>query len=198
MIKPFSTSIFFVPTRLFLLGFFFCAGWCSCKNSDEDIDKVRGVAKMKMKDKASGVTLYYSDKGQVKAVVHAQEMFRNEAADPAYTEIRNGLKVEFLNDSLAVESTLTAKSAKIFDGQSNVIVRNQVVVVNKKGQRLETEEIVWNQRLDRFYTNKKVTIKTPPDQVINGTGLEANADFSWYSITKMRGNISVENSSIPE
>lgn len=198
MIKYFRFVDILVSTRLLLLGFFFCAGFAACKNSDDDIDKVRGVKKMKIKDKASDVTLYYSDKGQVKAVVHATEMFRNEAADPAYTEIRNGLKVEFLNDSLGVESTLTARSARIFEGESNVIVREQVVVVNKKGERLETEEIVWNQRLDKFYTNKNVVIRTPPDQVMNGTGLEANADFSWYKITRLRGNISVENNQIPE
>lgn len=185
-------------TRLLLLGFFFCSVFGSCKNSDADINKMRGVGKMKMKDKATGITLYYSDKGQVKAVVNAQEMFRNDAADPAYTEIRKGLKVEFLNDSMTVESTLTGNSAKIFDGQSTVIVRQNVVVVNKKGERLETEEMVWNQRLDKFYTNKNVVIRTPPDQVINGTGLEANADFSWYKITRLRGNISVENNQVPE
>lgn len=185
-------------SRLILPVFFFWTAFCACGNSDADINKMRGVGKMKIKDKAKKVTLYYSDKGQVKAVVHAEEMFRNEAADPAYTEIRNGLQVEFLNDSLGVESTLTAKSAKIFDGESNVIVREQVVVVNKKGERLETEEIVWNQRLDKFYTTKNVVIRTPPDQVMNGTGLEANADFSWYKITRLRGNISVDNEGIPE
>lgn len=198
MIKPSFLRSLQNTARLFLPVFFFCVGIAACGNSDADINKMRGVGKMKIKDKATKVTLYYSDKGRVKAVVHAQEMFHNEAADPAYTEIRNGLKVEFLNDSLGIESTLTARSAKIFDGQSNVIVREQVVVVNKKGERLETEEIVWNQRLDKFYTTKNVVIRTPPDQVMNGTGLEANADFSWYKITRLRGNISVDNNGIPE
>lgn len=152
----------------------------------------------KMKDHANDVVIYYSDRGQVKAVIHAAEMFRNEAANPSYTDIRKGLKVEFMNDSLEVESTLTARSAKIFEGEGNVIVRDSVVVVNKKGERLETQELVWNQRLDKFYTNKNVVIRTPPDQVMNGTGLEANADFTWYKITKLRGNITVQNEEIPQ
>lgn len=169
----------------------------SCANGAEEIESLTGNSKANQQDKAKDVTMYYSDMGRVKAVIRAKEFFRNTAAQAPYADIKKGLKVEFYNDSLTVESTLTAESARIYEVEGNVIVRENVVVVNKKGERLETEELVWNQKLDKFYTDKKVKIINPPAQVMNGEGLEANADFSWYKIGHLRGKIAVDGKDAP-
>lgn len=186
--------------RILVSGILFCACYLlhSCKNSSVEIDNFVGSNKMNQADKATDVTLYYSDKAKVKAIIHAKEFIRNESASTPYTDIKNGLKVEFLNDSQGVESTLTAKSARIYENEGNVIVRENVCVVNKKGERLNTEELIWNQKIGKFYTDKKVTITTPPNQVMYGNSLEANSDFSWYKINNLKGNISVENKDIPQ
>ncbi|MGS7457477.1 hypothetical protein, partial [Mycobacterium tuberculosis] len=78
------------------------------------------------------MTLYYSDRAKVKAVLKAKEFIRNENAANPYTDIRKGLKVEFMDDSLKVQSTLTARSARIFENEGNVIVRDSVRVVDRK------------------------------------------------------------------
>ncbi|MDI9320494.1 MAG: LPS export ABC transporter periplasmic protein LptC [Phycisphaerales bacterium] len=186
--------------RILVSGILFCT--CSllhsCKNSSEEIATFVSSNKLNQADKATDVTLYYSDNAKVKAIIHAKEFIRNESASTPYTDIKNGLKVEFLNDSQGVESTLTAKSARIYENESNVIVRENVCVINKKGERLNTEELIWNQKISKFYTDKKVTITTPPNQVIYGNSLEANSDFSWYKIKSLKGNISVQGKSIPQ
>ncbi len=187
----------FTIARIFFSGILFCS-LISCRNTTEEIDNIRGLNRADQLDKATDVTIYYSDKAQVKAILYAKEFVRNEGAKPPYTDIKKSLKVEFLNDSGKVESTLTAKSARIFEVEGNVIVRENVRVVNKKGEQLDTEELVWNQKLDKFYTDKKVTITTPPNQVMYGNGLEANADFSWYKIGNLKGNISVDSKEIPQ
>lgn len=186
--------------RTFLSGFLlvsFTLVFTSCQNSAEEIESLTGISKANEVDKAKEVTMYYSDKGKVKAVIRAKEFMRNAAAQKPYADIKQSLKVEFYNDSLEVESTLTAKSARIYESDGNVIVRDNVVVVNKKGERLETEELVWNQKLDKFYTNKKVTIINSPTQIMRGDGLEANADFSWYKIGNLKGNIAVDGKDVP-
>lgn len=184
--------------RNFFSGILFCVAAIGCRNTNEEIENLTGNSKSHQLDKATDVTLYYSDKGQMKAIIYAKEFLRNEAAKPPYADIKKGLKVEFLNDSLKVESTLTSVSARIYEAEGNVIVRENVCVVNKKGEKLNTEELVWNQKLDKFYTDKKVTITTPPNQVMYGQGLEANADFSWYKINNLKGNISVDDKEIPK
>lgn len=181
------------------LGFlFFVLALVSCTNSTEEIDNITGNSKAYKMDKATDVTIYYSEKAKVKAILTAKEFLRNDNAQPPYIDVKKGLKVEFLNDSQAIESTLTAVSARIFENEGNVIVRENVQVVNKEGKRLNTEELVWNQKLDRFYTDKKVTITTPPNQKMYGDGLEANSDFSWYKIDNLKGEIAVDNKDVPQ
>jgi LPS export ABC transporter protein LptC len=143
------------------------------------------------------VTLFYSDNAKVKAILKAKELIRDASPEITYTDIKKGLKVEFLNDSQKVESTLTAINARIYDIEGNVIVRDSVKLINKKGEILKTEELVWNQKLDKFYTDKKVFIETTPGQVMHGDGLEANADFSWYKINNLKGVITVDNNLNP-
>ncbi len=149
-------------------------------------------------DKAQDVKIYYSDNGQVKAVITAKEFYRTEEGTLLYTDVKKGLKVEFYNDSLKIVSTLTALNARIYENEGNVVVRDQVHVVNKKGEQLLTDELVWNQKLDQFYTDKKVKIILGPQQIMYGEGLTANADFSWYKINKLTGNLEVDAKGVPQ
>jgi len=148
-------------------------------------------------DRALDVTILYSEDGQVKARLFSKEFIRNETARPPFTDMKQGLKVEFLNDSLRIESTLTARYARYYERQGNVLIRDSVVVVNKKGEKLETEELIWNQEVQQFYTEKPVAITTAT-QTMWGDGLEANQDFSWYQIRNLRGVMRVEKDKVPE
>ncbi|HTN16682.1 MAG TPA: LPS export ABC transporter periplasmic protein LptC [Chitinophagaceae bacterium] len=190
----------FKIARNLLSGILFCSllVHASCHNTTEEINNITGVNKAYQLDKATDVVIYYSDKAKVKAVLYAKEFIRNENAKPAYTDIKKSLKVEFLDDSGHIESTLTSRSARIYEDNNNVIVRENVHVVNQKGEQLDTEELVWNQKLDKFYTNKKIKITTPPNQVLYGDGLEANADFSWYKSNNLKGEIAVEGKELPQ
>jgi LPS export ABC transporter protein LptC len=129
--------------------------------------------------------------------MYATEFIRNEIAKPPFVDMRKGLKVEFFDDSTHVESTLTALYARWYEGKGNVLIRDSVVVVNKKGETLRTEELIWNQNVKMFYTEKFVRINTP-DQVMYGDGLEANEDFSWYRIKNPKGVVRVNKEEMPE
>jgi len=168
----------------------------ACRNEMSDINALVSKSIMQ-EDRASDVTILYSEEGQVKARLFSREFIRNEISKPPYTDMQQGLKVEFFNDSLQVESTLTAKYARYYEQQGNVLIRDSVVVVNKKGDRLETEELIWNQRVQKFYTEKPVAITTAT-QTMWGEGLEANQDFSWYQIRSLRGTMLVERNQVPE
>ncbi|WP_276134710.1 LPS export ABC transporter periplasmic protein LptC [Polluticoccus soli] len=168
----------------------------SCKNDPKEIDRL--VTKHSpQEDRAEDVTILYSEHGHLKARLYAKEFIRNEVAKPPFTDMKKGLKVEFFDDSLKVESVLTARYARYYEKQENVLIRDSIVVVNKKGERLNTEELVWNQSIRKFYTEKFVRITTPT-QVMYGDGLEANEDFSWYEIKNPKGIVQVNKSELPE
>ncbi|MBS1688684.1 MAG: LPS export ABC transporter periplasmic protein LptC [Bacteroidetes bacterium] len=184
-----TRSIF--PGILFLL---ICSS--SCKNDPKTILSLTSKSQMQ-EDRAEDVTILYSKRGKVEARLFAHEFIRNEFARPPYTDLKKGLKVEFFDDSEKVESTLTARYARYYEKQGNVLIRDSIVVVNKKGEQLNTEELVWNQNIGKFYTEKFVRISTPT-QVTYGDGLEANQDFTWYQIKNLKGMVQVNKSEVPQ
>ncbi len=167
-----------------------------CKNDPKEINAL--VTKgAQQEDKAEDVTIIYSDNGHVKMKLYAKEFVKNDVAKPPYTEMRKGLKVEFFDDSMKVESTLNARYARYYEKQNNILIRDSIVIVNKKGEKLNTEELVWNQSAKKLFTEKFVKITTPT-QVIYGDGLEANEDFTWYRILNPKGIVAVDKKEIPE
>jgi len=105
----------------------------------------------------------------------------------------NGLKVFMYNDSLGLESTLSAKKGKFMEDDGDVFLSDSVIVINKKGERLDTKELNWDPKRKIFYSTKEVFIKTPTDS-LHGWGLEANQDFSEKKILKVSGPITVQDS----
>lgn len=145
---------------------------------------------------ADSVTILYSKEGHTKAQLFAKTFNHVQDAKPPYIEMKHGIKAIFFNDSLQVQSTLHAKYGKYFEQNGNVLVRDSVVVYNIKKEQLNTEELVWNEKIQKFYTDKFVKITTPT-QVIYGDGLESNQDFSDYTILKVKGIIGISKASLP-
>lgn len=183
-------------TRTLLPGILLSLMFLACKNDPKEINAL--VTKgAQQEDKAEDVTILYSDNGHVKMKLYAKEFVKNDVAKPPYTEMRKGLKVEFFDDSLNVESTLNARYARYYEKQNNILIRDSIVIVNKKGEKLNTEELVWNQSAKKLFTEKFVKITTPT-QVMYGDGLEANEDFTWYRILNPKGIVAVDKKEIPE
>jgi LPS export ABC transporter protein LptC len=148
-------------------------------------------------DRAIDVTVLYSKEGKIQARLFAHELIRNEYATPPYADMKNGMKVEFFDDSARVKNTLTANSARWYTIENNILIRDSVVVINDKGEKLETSELIWNQAIRKFFTEKNVSITTPT-HIIFGKGMEANQDFSQYQITKPTGMVRVSKAEVPE
>jgi len=196
MINPARRNIFKAITRSLLPGILFLMLLSSCKNDKSEIDKLLGKISF-TEDKAEGVVIIFSENAKVKGRLFATEFIINEQAKPPYMDARKGLRIESYDDSIQLQSTLTAKYARYYPQKGNILIRDSIVVVNRKGERLATEELVWNDELKKFYTEKPVRIKTPT-QVIYGDGLEANQDFTWYQITNIKGVIQVNKDEVPD
>jgi len=104
---------------------------------------------------------------------------------------------EFFNDSAQVKNTLTARNARWYEQEGNILIRDSVVIINDKGERLDTEELVWNKSIEKFFTEKPVRITTAT-HVIYGKGMEANQDFSLYKIFNPTGNVQVDKKEMPK
>lgn len=175
-----------------LFGALLCA---SCSNSMNEINELMNKNQMQ-EDRGKDVTVIYSRNGKVEARLFTHELIRKETATPPYTEMKNGLKVEFFDDSAHVKNTLTARYARWYTQEKNILVRDSVVVINNEGKRLDTEELIWNNTIQKFFTEKPVSITTPT-QIIYGKGMEADQDFSHYEITHITGAVRVNKTEVP-
>ena len=167
----------------------------ACKNDPNDIKALAPHAGGQ-EDRAKDVTFIYSKEGKVKMRVSARDFVRNEGAKPPYIDMNNHLKAEFFDDSGQVDNVLTADSCRYYEAQGNVLVWDSVHIVSRNGKQLNTDELIWNQSIQKFFTEKPVRITTPTE-VLYGDGMEANSDFSWYQITKPKGTVKVKKAEMP-
>ncbi len=107
-----------------------------------------------------------------------------------YREMPKGLKAIFYDEALNVKSKITADYGIRYEKEQKMEARKNVVVVNEKGEQLNTEHLVWDERREKLLSDEFVKI-TRKDEIIYGTGFEANQDFTKYKIFNIKGTISV-------
>ncbi|MCC6462831.1 MAG: LPS export ABC transporter periplasmic protein LptC [Saprospiraceae bacterium] len=137
---------------------------------------------------AHDVEILYSDSAVVRVRITAPTLLYYVDRDNPRQEFPDGIKVEFLTPTLEVRSVLTAKTAVRQDNSSLVTARDSVVLQTVEQEKLETEELIWNEKTEKVYTEKFVKV-TKPGELIYGFGLEANQDFSFWKITVPKGTI---------
>ena len=182
-------------TRMIIPGVLFL-GALACKNDPDQIRALTGRGVVQ-EDRATEVTVIYSQDGNVKMRLFAHSFVRNTAAKRPYIDMNRGLKMEFYNDSGVVEDVLTADSSRYYETQRDFIVWDSVKLVTKKGEMLTTEEMIWNEQIQKFFTEKPVVIHTN-SEVLYGNGMEANRDFSWYRIIHPTGTVQVNKGELPQ
>ncbi len=133
------------------------------------------------------VDIIYSDSAKAKIHVKAPLLEEFGGINP-YEEMAKGVKVEFYNDSEKISSSLTANYAINKKRDQIMEAKNDVVVINTKGEKLNTEHLIWDGVKRRIHTESFVKITTK-DQVIWGTGLESDERFEEYEIKNISGTI---------
>ncbi len=153
------------------------------KNVQNDMDEAIDLSVEVAKD----VALIYSDSAVIKVKVTGSRMLTYKDRK----EFPDGLKVEFFSGR-NVGSQLTAKFAVQFDHDKKTVLSDSVVWKSKHGEKLETEELIWNEKTKKISTNRFVKITTLTD-VVYGYGFEAEQDFTKWKILAPQGDLSVKN-----
>jgi len=170
--------------KLMLGAAFFILLLTNCK------DEIKKVALVGPPDKLPIETvvdleLIYSDSAIVKAKLKAP-LSKTFDKPKLITEFPKGVDVDFYDDSLHVNSKLTANYAIRYEDEGRMEATKNVIVINKKGEKLNTEHLIWDERLHKITTPAFVKITTG-NEVLYGDGLEANEDFTKYRILKPKG-----------
>lgn len=140
---------------------------------------------------AEDVRIVFSDSGMVRGIVTAPLMLNFlDKSDPRQ-EFPDGLNVEFLDENQLTTSTLVANWGVYRKRKRTITVRDSVVWESTDLQKLETEELNWNEKEEKIHTNKFVVL-SQPDYLITGYGLEADQSFENARVLRVDGRIPVK------
>lgn len=167
----------------------------SCSN---DLEKVNQLTARTIlpNETVEEAVFVYTDSARVRFRLTAPRLERFGGEKP-YIIFPDGVKVVSYNASGEEESTLTSRYAINYEATGIMEAKDDVVVVNKKGEKLNTEHLIWDEKKEKIYSEDFVKITTE-DDVVYGDGLEANKDFTHYRIHNIHGKISTEEESEEE
>lgn len=164
----------------------------SCKNDIDVVNEITKKNKLPTFD-VDNFEIYYSDSGIVKVKIFAPKFVRYEKKIKNYDEYEKGINVNFYNHSKKPESKLTCNYARFFSDDNRWEAKFNVVVENNlTGEKINTEQLFWDVKNERIYTEKFVKITTK-DEILWGEGFESNQDFSEYKIIHLAGTINIKD-----
>lgn len=166
--------------RLFGIGLILVFGLFSC---DQEVNPDSLQVYDGPINEAKDVLLIHSDSAVLRSEIRAklQLEFKN-----GNLEFPEGIDIKFYTVEGILETTMRAdrgyfdKESNLYRGEGNVQIQNLI-----KDQKLQTEEIFWNQAEKKIYTDKFVTIQER-QTLFNGTGMEADDSFSNYQLKQVR------------
>ena len=165
---------------------------CSCENDVTEIESFTNKKKIPI-SKGKNVKFIYSEKSDVKIKITAP-LVEEYGEENKYMEMNEGIKVLFYDSLLNVASTLTSNYAIHRVSKRIMEAKDDVVVVNDKGEVLNTEHLIWLEDSSKIYTEEFVKITTE-NEIIMGEGMEANQDFTKWKIHKIKGIINIKEES---
>lgn len=130
------------------------------------------------------------DSGLVQLELSAPLLEKYDNTDPPYSEFRKGIKVLLYDGKESAQAKVTAKYAKCTNNNLWEL-RDSVIVINEKNERLETEILYWDQEKDKIYTDRFVKI-TSEDQITQGIGFESDSHLTRRRIFKVTAEISID------
>lgn len=173
------------------LGYFLIVGmFFACENDVKEIEKYDTSVRYPDQE-AKDVEILYSTEASVVFKLNAPVLHQYGGEEP-YNEMPKGVHVQIFDSAMTVTTDLTSNYAIDLTYQERMEAKDDVVVVNEKGEKLNTEHLVWDKKTAKITSDVFVKITTE-GQVLMGEGLIANQDFTDYRILKPRGIINIEN-----
>ena len=141
----------------------------------------------------------YTERGKLIQALEANRLERwdhpeeeRTQADAPLWQVSEGFTLFIGGNRDRHAATLQADRGTYNDQAGRLEAWDNVSLVNTKGERLETEHLVWTHDSDLVYTNRPVSIKTAQG-LLRGRGLRSDSRFERYEILNPTGSFEVGN-----
>jgi LPS export ABC transporter protein LptC len=137
------------------------------------------------------VEWFYTKNGNASFKLNTSKMLRFDGEEP-YIEFPSGVELHSFESEGEQDAYLKADYAIQHLSDQLIEAKGNVLLQNVKGEKLETEYLIWDEVRELIYTEEFVKI-TKQRQVIMGEGFESDIYFSEYTLKKSRGIINLEH-----
>jgi len=179
--------------KLWWLVFLVAGLWLGCENDPAEVATLMANLKPEV-EQAEEVEILYSDSALIKVRIEAPTMLTYLDRNDPRQEFPDGVKVEFFDPAGTITSILTAKYGIRLDKKNQIIVRDSVVWQSVEREKLETEELIWDERDEKVFTQKFVVI-TRPEEIITGHGFELDQNFENDRVNAVDGRLKISDPS---
>ncbi|MDE6290903.1 MAG: LPS export ABC transporter periplasmic protein LptC [Muribaculaceae bacterium] len=109
-----------------------------------------------------------------------------DEVDTPYWNFPKGIYLQKYDREFNVIASVAADSAKFFRMQNLWKLDGNVELKKEPGELFLTQQLFWDQRRNRLYSDSFIHIETP-DRMLEGLGFESNDRLTKYSIRKPTG-----------
>ena len=156
----------------------------SCTN---DIEEVKAITQKYdlTKDVGENVKIIYSDSASVRLIIEAPILERYYDINDPRDVFPKGIFISFLNEFKTPTSWLKADMAIRSQKNQTMTAKGNVVFYNRENDKLQTSELIWDERQKKIYTEKFIRIAQPSSgDTIYGIGFETDQNFRRIEIKK--------------
>lgn len=163
----------------------------SCGN---DIRQIKEIVGEELKPAMTGKNLEmtYSDSARIKYRVITPEYLKITRGEEKYEEFPRGIYVVSYDRDGKEMGSIRSKYARKLEDDLLWEARNEVVIINAEGKKLETEQLFWDMKQETIYSKRYVRL-TSEGQIIEGNnGFKSDQNLNdpvFYGIT---GQVEVE------
>jgi len=177
--------------KLLVIPGVFCL--VACEN---DIEKINILTNTTTLPDISGekVEILYSDSGKVKMQLNAEEIKQYGKTERPYIEFPKGIHVILFDDLLQPKSEILADYAKYFQEEKLWEAHGNVIAFNiSTGEKLNTEELFWDESLQRIYSNSFSRIENKDGIFYGQKGFETNQKFTPIRLKSSKGSVNLKD-----
>ncbi len=138
--------------------------------------------------------IIYSDSGKVQVKLLAPIIKQYTKIERPYLEFPEGIHLFFYNDQLEYTSELQADYAIYYTEEKFWFAKGNVVAENyEKQEKLNTEELFWDEKTKKVYSNSFSRIENKDGTFYGQQGFEANQKLTNWKLKGSRGTLHVKD-----
>lgn len=163
----------------------------ACKNDLQDVNK---LVQPEQRPEMTGdnLEMIYSDSAKIKYRVLTPEYLKINKEKEKYEEFPQGIYVISYDKDGEMAGSIRSKYAKKLEEEMLWEARNEVIVINAEGKKLETELLYWDMKKEQIYSDRYVRL-TSGGQIIEGNnGFVSDQNLEHPVFLSITGNIEVE------